>query len=618
MATARGPAYLLTLGRWRRGLGIATQSRALAALVPGVSQVDNKSDFLGKRSHRRHPGILQLSHVRLPQVLVDAAQLLLLESSMPNMEKQVQALTNYLWSRHLPVEPEDLQRRAVHLEKKFLENADSCQMEKLCGEVLHALRRTTYHWQELSYSEGLSLVYMAARLDGGFAAVSRAFHEVKFAQFPTIQARLPEFQPQTLMDFGSGTGSVTWAAHSTWGQSLREYMCVDSSAAMLELAEKLLKGEDKVVQDLGCLMCQVSFSDSFYLYHPRQVAMFKVCHVPCPVHQVQFDVVVSAFSLSELPSKANRTDVVQTLWRKTGHFLILVENGTKAGHSLLMDARDLVLNGKEKSPLDPRPGFVFAPCPHELPCPQLTASKPLACSFSQAYHPIPFSWNSTNSEGNSDDADSAYMEYPYGELIISLGFFFVFLLESLALQCCPGAAGRSKVQEQEWGMANVLEPHSHGPLPSPSRGPLRALVLLLSLSFHSVFEGLAVGLQPTVAATVQLCLAILAHKGLVVFGVGLRLVQVGTGSRWAMLSILSLALMSPLGLALGLAVPQGVSEGGQGLAQAVLEGMAAGTFLYVTFLEILPRELAGPEAPLAKWGCVAAGFAFMAFIALWA
>nr|XP_030700140.1 methyltransferase-like protein 17, mitochondrial isoform X4 [Globicephala melas] len=333
MASARGPAYLLTLGRWRRGLGLATQSRALAALVPGVSQVDNKSDFLGKRSHRRHPGILQLSRVRLPQVLVDAAQLLLLESSMPNMEKQVQALTNYLWSRHLPVEPEELQRRAVHLEKKFLENADSCQMEKLCGEVLHALRRTTYHWQELSYSEGLSLVYMAARLDGGFAAVSRAFHE--------IQARLPEFQPQTLMDFGSGTGSVTWAAHSTWGQSLREYMCVDSSAAMLELAEKLLKGGS----GSGMPYVPGVFFRQFLPVSPK----------------VQFDVVVSAFSLSELPSKANRTDVVQTLWRKTGHFLILVENGTKAGHSLLMDARDLVLNGKEKSPLDPRPGFVFAP-----------------------------------------------------------------------------------------------------------------------------------------------------------------------------------------------------------------------------------------------------------------
>lgn len=62
-----------------------------------------------------------------------------------------------------------------------------------------------------------------------------------------------------------------------------------------------------------------------------------------------------------------------------------------------------------------------------------------------------------------------------------------------------------------------------------------------------------------------------------------------------MLSILSLAHV-PLGLAIGLAVPQGDSKAGQGLAQALLEGMAAGTFLYVTFLEILPRELASPEA----------------------
>lgn len=61
--------------------------------------------------------------MRLPQALAEAAQLLLLGSAMPNMEKQVQALTNYLWSRHLPVEPEELQRRAVLLEKKILENA---------------------------------------------------------------------------------------------------------------------------------------------------------------------------------------------------------------------------------------------------------------------------------------------------------------------------------------------------------------------------------------------------------------------------------------------------------------------------------------------------------------
>ncbi|XP_036179613.1 zinc transporter ZIP2-like [Myotis myotis] len=225
--------------------------------------------------------------------------------------------------------------------------------------------------------------------------------------------------------------------------------------------------------------------------------------------------------------------------------------------------------------------------------------------------------NRTESGGNSSgDADSASKEYSYGGLIVSLGFFFVFSLESLALQCCPETIGKPKVQEEEVSETHIHGFHSHAP--SPSREPFRALVLLLSLSFHSVFEGLAVGLQTTVASTVQLCLAVLAHKGPVVFSVGLRLVQIGTAPRWAMFCILSFALMSPLGIALGLAVPSGDSEGGHGLAQAVLEGVAAGTFLYVTFLEILPRELAAPEAPLLKWACVTVGFAFMALIALWA
>ncbi|XP_029397472.1 methyltransferase-like protein 17, mitochondrial isoform X2 [Mus pahari] len=333
MATARTPGFLLLFCRSCRSLR-GPQFRAYAALVPGVSQVDNGSDFLGKKPHRKHPGILHLPHVQLPQALADAAQLLLFERPMRSIEKQVQALTNYLWSRHLPVEPEELQRRAAYLEKKVLEKQDSTQTEeKLHEAVLHALRKTTYHWQELSYNEELGLIYMAARLDGGFAAVFRAFHE--------IQARIPEFRPQTLMDFGSGTGSVAWAAHSTWGQSLREYVCVDSSAAMLGLAEKLLKGGS----ESGKPCIPGVFFRQFLPVSPK----------------VQFDVVVSAYALSELPSRADRIEVLQNLWRKTSHFLVLVENGTKAGHRLLMDARNLVLGEKEKSPLDLQPSFVFAP-----------------------------------------------------------------------------------------------------------------------------------------------------------------------------------------------------------------------------------------------------------------
>lgn len=299
MATARGLRPLLTLSRCSRGRGGAPGapgSRALAGVAPGASQVDNSSGFLGRRPHRRHPGVLQLPCVRVPPVLAAAARALLLESSLPGVEAQVPALRNYLWSRRVPVEPEELQRRARRLEERLLEDADVPPAEeRLRQAVLQTLRRTTYHWQELTYNERLSLVYMAARLDGGFAAVSRAFHE--------IRTRVPKFQPQTLMDFGSGTGSVTWAAHSAWGQSLREYMCVDSSAAMLDLAEKLLRGGSASGE-------------------PHVPGVFFRQFLPVSP-KVQFDVVVSAFSLSELPSKADRTETIQTLWRKTGHFLAL-------------------------------------------------------------------------------------------------------------------------------------------------------------------------------------------------------------------------------------------------------------------------------------------------------
>uniref|UniRef100_F6PFR6 Ribosome assembly protein METTL17, mitochondrial n=2 Tax=Monodelphis domestica TaxID=13616 RepID=F6PFR6_MONDO len=371
MAATRKLRALLRPRRWNCQPGGILFFRALAVQIPRVPQENNELDFLGKKPHRKHPGILQLSRVKLPQALVTAAQCLVQETSIPNIEEQVQTLTNYLWSRKLPTEPEELRKKAIQLKNKLQQDAGSLQSEEqLHGAVLRALRKTTYHWQSLSYDEMLSLVYMAARLDGGYAAVSRAFHE--------IQARVPDFKPQTLMDFGSGTGSVTWAAYSSWGQSLREYLCVDSSAAMLALAERLLKGG----LESGKPHIPGVFFRQFLPVSPK----------------VQFDVVVSAFSLSELPSMADRTEVIQTLWRKTGHFLVLVENGTKSGHHLLMDARDLVLRGQEKFPLDPRPGHVFAPCPHELPCPKLSASRPQPCSFSQAYSTIPFSWNHSHKE----------------------------------------------------------------------------------------------------------------------------------------------------------------------------------------------------------------------------
>ncbi|XP_015273012.1 PREDICTED: methyltransferase-like protein 17, mitochondrial [Gekko japonicus] len=328
-------------GAWRTALPDVSW-RGMATVIPKVTQVDNSSDFLGNVPHRKHPGIVHLKAVTLPPELIESARFLVADSSMRNVKEQVKALTNYLWSRKRPIEETELLRKAQYLEQKLrgevgppkdlLSELDQAKEKKMAKEVLTTLRKTTYHWVALNYTEQLSFLYMAARMDGMYAAVSRAFHE--------IEKRVPDFQPSTLLDFGSGTGTV------------------------------------RTSQDESLLFPGVYFRQ-FLPVSPK----------------VKFDLVVSAFSLNELPSYSQREKTIQTLWRKTDGFLVLVEHGTKEGHQMLMEARDVLLKGTDKVVHDPREPHVFAPCPHHLPCPRLSPDRPLPCNFIQAYHPLPFSWN---------------------------------------------------------------------------------------------------------------------------------------------------------------------------------------------------------------------------------
>ena len=45
---------------------------------------------------------------------------------------------------------------------------------------------------------------------------------------------------------------------------------------------------------------------------------------------------------------------------------------------------------------------------------------------------------------------------------------------------------------------------------------------------------------------------------------------------------------------------------------------AVGTFLYVAFMEVLPRELNDPSHRLSKLGMLTLGFGLMSLLAIWA
>ncbi|XP_052092471.1 zinc transporter ZIP1-like [Mytilus californianus] len=118
----------------------------------------------------------------------------------------------------------------------------------------------------------------------------------------------------------------------------------------------------------------------------------------------------------------------------------------------------------------------------------------------------------------------------------------------------------------------------------------RSILLILALSLHSVFEGLAVGLQTETSSILKIFTGLVIHKGVISFSLGLALSQSSLSYCASLRSLLIFSAASPIGVAIGLIV-DGLGVGSSpSLAIGILEGLACGTFLYVTFFEILQHE----------------------------
>lgn len=210
------------------------------------------------------------------------------------------------------------------------------------------------------------------------------------------------------------------------------------------------------------------------------------------------------------------------------------------------------------------------------------------------------------------------LQFPLQEFILAMGFFLVLVMEQITLaykeQSSPPHPEETRAL---LGTVNGGPQHWHdGPgIPQASGTPaassaLRACVLVFSLALHSVFEGLAVGLQRDRARAMELCLALLLHKGILAVSLSLRLLQSHLRVQVVAGCGILFSCMTPLGIGLGAALAESAGPLHQ-LAQSVLEGMAAGTFLYITFLEILPQELATSEQRILKVILLLAGFALL-------
>jgi len=111
-------------------------------------------------------------------------------------------------------------------------------------------------------------------------------------------------------------------------------------------------------------------------------------------------------------------------------------------------------------------------------------------------------------------------------------------------------------------------------------------ILMIALSIHSIFEGLALGLEDSISGTVNMIIAICIHKGAASLSLGISLVKTFPDNfklcRWL---VFTFSCATPLGVLLGMAV----KNAGE-IYSVVFSSLAAGSFVYIGCNEVIVEE----------------------------
>ena len=122
-------------------------------------------------------------------------------------------------------------------------------------------------------------------------------------------------------------------------------------------------------------------------------------------------------------------------------------------------------------------------------------------------------------------------------------------------------------------------------------------VLMIALSVHSIFEGLALGISLDFQTVINMVIAIVVHKGAAGSSLGISLVKTFPNDfklcRWL---VFTFSLATPIGVILGMCLA------GADLANVICSSLAAGSFVYIACSEIIVEEFSIPGNRWLKLG----------------
>jgi zinc transporter 1/2/3 len=142
-------------------------------------------------------------------------------------------------------------------------------------------------------------------------------------------------------------------------------------------------------------------------------------------------------------------------------------------------------------------------------------------------------------------------------------------------------------------------------------------LLAIVLSIHSFIAGVALGIESTILGSIILFIAIIAHKGSAAFSLAINMMRGGILKSTHVRGILLFSCMTPIGILLGSGLASAFESNTSDLIEGVFDSLAAGTFIYVSVLDIIEEEFSIPGNEALKFVSIMVGLSLMALLAVW-
>lgn len=201
------------------------------------------------------------------------------------------------------------------------------------------------------------------------------------------------------------------------------------------------------------------------------------------------------------------------------------------------------------------------------------------------------------------------------------GFLMIYAMEEIMHAVLVRFA---HLDDDKAGTPNLPEAHhghSHDNIKVPTeagfQAAARGFLVVLALSIHDLFEGIALGVARRQTSAWFLLLAFASHKWVISGCLGLKWARSALRPIIAVLYMTVFCAVSPIGIGIGMALTDpGQQDNINVSALIVVQGIATGSLLYVVFFEILEKERQKPVPGVLQVLGVSLGYIFMVLLGL--